>query len=150
MKTLIMEHSNVSGMTCTHKPEGEGQHVQSVYSPVKRLGGMDKFAFNKGAHMTETSQQNSSKRLLLFREWSRFWELDHPYLIEKSPRHVVMTRFLQAYFTADASFFVNTIRHPLGCTHLSWTYKDEWKGAAKTCGRGYIKHWLAMYVRRGV
>ena len=42
LKTLLMEHSSVSGMTCTHKPEGEGQHLQSVYQPVKRLGGMDK------------------------------------------------------------------------------------------------------------
>ena len=57
-----------------------------------------------------------------------------------------MTRFLQAFFTAPQSFFVSTIRHPLGCTHLSWTYKDEKNKIPKTCGKNYIKHWLAMYV----
>jgi hypothetical protein len=50
-------------------------------------------------------------RQKLFEEWSRYWDVSKPYLLEKSPPNLIRTRFLQAMF--PSSYFVVLLRHPI-------------------------------------
>eukprot|EP00043_Microstomoeca_roanoka_P005597 m.56806 g.56806 ORF g.56806 m.56806 type:complete len:202 (+) comp13033_c1_seq2:247-852(+) len=93
---LISEHEDASALTGTHKPEDEGQHVQTVYKSAALLGGILSYAFNPESYMQEDHPLATDKnRLSLFRSWSQYWNMSKPYLVEKSPRHITMTRFLQ-------------------------------------------------------
>jgi hypothetical protein len=47
----------------------------------------------------------------LFEEWSPYWDLSRPVLLEKSPPNLLKTRFLQALF--PGSSFIVIVRHPI-------------------------------------
>ena len=57
----------------------------------------------------------------MYAEWRRYWDVSKPILVEKSPRHIIMTRLLQHWFGADQTFFIVIMRHPLArqapCLH---------------------------------
>ena len=82
--------------------------------------------------------------LQLYAEWRRFWEIDKPILVEKSPRHVVMTRLLQHWFTPERSFFIVILRHPLAVNSFlsSPAYNTV---MCETCGSVFVQNWLDMY-----
>ena len=50
-----------------------------------------------------------------------FWNMSKRVLVEKSPRHTIMTRFLQALATPEASRFLIIMRHPLAASHYQWS-----------------------------
>src|SRR4029077_8027629 len=52
-----------------------------------------------------------ANRSKLFNQWSRYWNLEKHYLLEKSPPNLIRTRFLQALF--PESCFVVITRHPV-------------------------------------
>jgi Sulfotransferase family len=109
---ILREHPAISGFTDTAAPEDEGQHLQTVFPPAIALGGPGRFGFARDAHLTETSNLvTPHNREKLFAEWSKYWDLQRSYLLEKSPPNLVRTRFLQAMF--PNSYFIVIMRHPV-------------------------------------
>jgi hypothetical protein len=123
LHTLLRSHPGISGFADTGVPEDEGQHLQSVYPPAKHYGGAGHFGFDPAAHMDEhhplATRQNAEK---IFSEWSRYWDLDKPLLLEKSPPNLLRTRFLQALFPKAA--FVVLLRHPIAVAYATqkWSH----------------------------
>ena len=112
LASALSHHPDVSGLTGTPAKEDEGQHLQSVYPAANTYGGAGRFALEDKAHLTESSPlatPENAERLLA--AWERYWNLDRPFLVEKSPPNLVMTRFLQALFP-DAAHVV-VVRHPV-------------------------------------
>lgn len=100
--------------------------------------------------MTETSERVSvATRRALLDAWSPYWRMTASRLVEKSPRHSTMTRFLQATFSPAPTVFIATMRHPLACAHYMWGkhYKQGKRDgeASDMCGATYIDHWLRVY-----
>ena len=57
------------------------------------------FGFAQAMHLTEASPlMTEDNRHRLWREWSKHWDLDRSYLVEKSPPNLIKGRFLQAMF----------------------------------------------------
>ena len=54
---LLTGHPDVSGLSNTGVWEDEGQHLQDVYPPAAEFGGLGRFAFADGAHMTEDERR---------------------------------------------------------------------------------------------
>jgi Sulfotransferase family len=134
---LLDEHPWVSGLSGTSQATNEGQHNQTVYPGDEYHGKGGRFAFRPEARFTETSPlvtpENTSK---LFEEWSRYWDLSKPYLLEKSPPNLIRTRFLQALF--PDSYFVVIMRHPIPVTLAT----QPWGGDR---AHVLIEHWLRAH-----
>jgi hypothetical protein len=131
----------------TRVPQNEGQHLQQTYPAAQRLGGMQGYGFHEEAHLTELDHRfdESDVGAKLFRSWSRFWNTSHGNLLEKSPRHVMMTRFLQRAFDKQRAKFVLIMRHPLGSTHYIWRKGGQREMLRETCGRPLLEHWLKLH-----
>lgn len=71
--------------------------------------------------------------------WGPYWDLQRHVLVEKSPRHVLMTRYFQQIFTPERSFFIIILRHPLGAMHM---YTEP---AACMRLSEYLRHWFAIH-----
>ena len=99
------------------------------------------FNYPKGPdmHLTEASSfATADNRDQLYAEWRRYWNASKSILIEKSPRHMLMTRLLQYWFGADKSHFVAMLRHPLGTLRQYWQKGDHFGD----CGEAPIGGWL--------
>ncbi len=133
----LKAHSEVSGFHETGFPEDEGQFLQSVFPIAKVYGGPGKFGFSRATHLTENSKiftpENKEK---LFSEWSSYWDLSKPYLLEKSPPNLLKTRFLQEIF--PNSFFIVITRHPLAVSYAT----QKW---SKTSINSLLHHWYTCY-----
>jgi hypothetical protein len=134
---FLDEHPLVSALSGTAVATNEGQYVQSVYpSDVYHSKG-GRFAFRTGARLTEESPLvTEENRRQLFSEWSQYWDLSVPVLLEKSPPNLIRTRFLQAMFP-DASF-VALIRHPIPVTLAT----QPWGGDRI---HSLVEHWLRAH-----
>lgn len=107
---LLAEHEQVSGLRGTSAKMDEGQYLQEVYPPTR--SGMGRFALEPGAHLTEQSplvSPESARQMLT--DWAPYWDLDRRLLVEKTPRNLIMGRFLQALFPGSALIVV--VRHPI-------------------------------------
>jgi Sulfotransferase family len=131
------EHPQVSALSGTARDTNEGQHNQTVYPGDEWHGKGGRFAFRPEARFTEDSPlvtpENAEK---LFTEWSRYWDLSKPYLLEKSPPNLIRMRFLQALF--PESWFVVLIRHPIPVTLAT----QPW-GGDRT--HRLLEHWLRAH-----
>jgi len=106
----------------THRPQNEGQHVQRVYKSAMQISSAVTFHNSPEAFMDESDYRvTAENREKLFHSWARYWNASAQVLIEKSPRHITMTRFLQAMFSRDKSRFLFILRHPFGCKY-AWGY----------------------------
>ncbi|MBA6412688.1 sulfotransferase [Parahaliea sp. F7430] len=135
---ILREHPAISGFRDTPAyMEDEGQFLQSVYPRGEEFGGPGRFAFESSAHMTEThplvSADNAQR---LFGEWSQYWDLRKPILVEKSPPNIIRTRFLQALF--PNSHFLIILRHPVAVAYAT----QKW---SKTSINSLIDHTLRAY-----
>jgi hypothetical protein len=130
-------HALVSGFHDTSAPKDEGQHLQSVFPPARTYGGPGLFGFAAKAHLTEVSRlatgANAGK---LFLEWSRYWDLSKPYLLEKSPPNLIRTRFLQAMF--PPSYFIVLMRHPIAVAYAT----QKW---SKSSLESLVRHWITCH-----
>src|SRR6476620_12583816 len=130
-------HPSVSGFPDTCVPEDEGQHLQTVYPAGNRLGGAGRFAFSRGAHMTEDSPlATDENRQRLLAEWNPHWDPSRPVLVEKSPPNAMRTRYLQAMFPG-ARFVVMT-SHPIAVAIAT----SKWTRSSLP---RMIEHWLRCY-----
>ncbi|MDT0306770.1 sulfotransferase [Streptomyces sp. DSM 44917] len=110
----LATHPQVSGFSETGAKEDEGQYLQTVYRPAaeRTRSGPGRFALSPAAHMTEDSPlARPENRERLIAEWGRHWDLGRPFLVEKSPANLMMTRFLQHLF--PEARFVVIARHPV-------------------------------------
>jgi hypothetical protein len=136
----IATNPAVSGFHHTGVQEDEGEHLQSVYPHSCDFGGMGRFAFRPEMHLTEDSPLiNDRSRAILWQEWGRHWDLDHPVLLEKSPPNLLKMRFLQALFPNSGQVLV--IRHPVSVVLSSLKWRTSLNGLF-TAHR-IIDHWLA-------
>ena len=131
---LLREHPDISGFRDTGVPEDEGQHLQTVFPAAKVYGGPGRFGFNPDAHLTEDSDLvTPENRQQLFKEWSRYWDLNKQCLLEKSPPSLIRTRFLQAIF--PNSYFIVIYRHPVAVSLATWKWTP-------TSLESLMEHWL--------
>jgi hypothetical protein len=131
------EHPSISALQGTPRPANEGQHNQSVYPADDYHSKAGRFAFRPEARMTEDSPQvTEANRQRLIEEWSRYWDMSAPLLMEKSPPNMIRMRFLQALFP-DSSFIVIT-RHPIPVTLAT----QKW---SNTKPHTLVEHWLAAH-----
>lgn len=132
----LREHPAISGFRDTGAREDEGQFLQSVYPVARAYGGPGRFAFAPEAHVTEESPLATPANAgRMFDDWSRWWDLSRPVLMEKSPPNLLKTRFLQALFPAS-SFLVVT-RHPVGVTYATSSRRPK-----RTKFLDVLDHWV--------
>ena len=135
----LTEHPLVSGFRGTGVPADEGQHLQTVYPPAKVYGGPGRFAFHPEAHLTERSPLVTAENAERLRaEWSVYWDLSKPVLVEKSPPNLIRARFLQALVPGSA--FVVITRHPIAVSIAT----QKW---SKTSLSSLLRHWVAAHER---
>jgi hypothetical protein len=134
LERIVESHNDIAGHEKGVAPYMEGQLFQSVYPSDQQLGGVGRFAFNKESHLTEKSILVTDKnRVTLFEEWSKYWDLDKPLLLEKSPPNGIKSRFLQELF--PDSYFVFVVRHPFAVSLAT----QKW---SKTSLLSLIEHWI--------
>ena len=135
----LARHPAISGLENTGVQEDEGQHLQSVYPAAHVHGGPGRFAFDRGAWLTESSAlvgTESSDRLV--RSWAPYWDLSCEVLLEKSPPNLVRMRFLRALF--PEARFIMVVRHPVAVAMAT----QKW---SKTSLRSLIEHWVRAHER---
>jgi hypothetical protein len=133
----LSAHPDISGLTGTGVPEDEGQHLQRVVPTARAHGGPGSFAFDRRAHLTESSPlATSATRAELLRAWAPYWDLSRQVLVEKSPPNLVRTRLLQAVF--PEARFVVVLRHPLAVSYAT-------QRALRRPVHRLVDHWLAAY-----
>lgn len=134
---VLRSHPLISSFHDTSAPKDEGQHLQSVFPPARVYGGPGKFGLASKAHLTETSAlatvENAEK---LFLEWSPYWDLSKPLLLEKSPPNLIRTRFLQAVF--PPSYFVVIMRHPIAVAYAT----QKWSHSSV---ESLVRHWITCH-----
>ena len=140
---MLREHPEMTGFANNKVAtewtplEDEGQFLQGIYPPALCYGGPGSFAFAPEAHLTESSELlTPENRAQLAVDWFPYWDLSKRFLLEKSPPHLLMTRFLQSAF--PNSSFVIIVRHPVAVS-LATT-----KWSARSLD-SLIEHWLAAH-----
>jgi len=137
---MLREHPEMTGFANNKVAtewtplEDEGQFLQGIYPPAMCYGGPGSFAFAPEAHLTESSELlTPGNKAQLAVDWFPYWDLGKRYLLEKSPPHLLMTRFLQSVF--PSSSFVIIVRHPVAVS-LATT---KWSTRSLD---SLIEHWL--------
>lgn len=110
----------------TGKPQDEGQHLQSIFPPFKKRlfmkicgNGTIWDAYN--CPQLLLLAKNDSNKLKVFEEWSQFWDMTKPFLIQKTP--TLDVAFLEQ-MKIHPTVHVLSIRHP-----LSWYPPVRFHGA---------------------
>jgi len=135
---LLRAHPLVSGFSGTGVSEDEGQHLQSVYPAARAFGGEGRFGFHRGAHLVElTPAEAQVEAGALFAQWSPYWDLRRPVLIEKSPPNLIRLRYLQSLF--PHAHFVVITRHPLEVALA------QRKRTRRQPLWSLLRHWFACY-----
>ncbi len=153
LHSLLRNHPDISGFANTGAREDEGQHLQSIYPTGRAFGGPGKFCFDAAAQLTETSPLiNDTNSKKLFSEWSKFWDLGKPVLLEKSPPNIIRSRFLQAIFPNSRFIFI--VRHPIAVSLATqkWSHTSlpellqHWKKAHEIMENDlpYLTHKLVI------
>jgi hypothetical protein len=108
------------------------------------MGGILQFPWHSESHLTEDSPLvTAANRQSLWETWSPYWNQSAHLLVEKSPRHMTMTRYLQAIFTPEQSRFVAVLRHPFGAWH--WAFSNRWEYTNSNCGIHHVLQRLKLY-----
>lgn len=135
----LAEHPAISGFHDTGAREDEGQFLQSVYPTAGEYGGPGRFGFDARAHLTEASSLvTPANAARMLDEWSAYWSLDRPVLLEKSPPNIIRNRFLQALF--PQSWFVVVVRHPVAVSFATYTRRPK-----KTELHSLFEHWAVCH-----
>jgi hypothetical protein len=131
---------NCTGFKNTGALEDEGQFLQDVYPSDNVYGGAGAFGFDPRAHLTENSPLFTPENALKLRQnWERYWEQAKSIRVEKTPGHLLKTRFLQAVF--PNSYFIVVRRHPIP---VSLANNQRWKVTFAPLHK-LFDHWLHCY-----
>ncbi|MEV5575061.1 sulfotransferase [Spirillospora sp. NPDC052269] len=131
LASLLGTHPEISAFENTGAPMDEGEHLQTVCPTDEHHGGPGRFAFTEEAHMTEASPEVAER---LAAQWSRYWDLSLPVLLEKSPPNMLRFRFLQQAF--PHSKFILITRHPVPVSLST----RKWTPALSV--RRLVEHWI--------
>jgi hypothetical protein len=143
LAALLAQHPEVAGLRDTQVTMDEGQYLQSVYPPTRSMG---RFALDAEAHLTETSPlvcTDNASRLLS--SWLPYWDTTKPFLLEKTPRNLVMGRFLQALFPGSA--LIAVVRHPI-VVALALEKWNPWvsrKGRLRASFMTQMRNWVTAH-----
>ena len=138
----LAEHPSISGFSGTGAYEDEGQHLQTVYPVEQAHGGVGRFGFAPESHLTEDSPLvTEANRRRLMSEWGRYWDLDKPVLIEKSPPNLTKMRFFQAVF--PSAYFIVVMRHHAAVA----TATQKWSRKIARWFRPHrlVRHWVRCH-----
>ncbi len=136
----LREHPDVSGFDKTGAPEDEGQHLQSIFPKAYGHGGPARFGFSSAMQLDEHSELITDvNQRKLFEEWSRYWDVRKPFLLEKSPPNLIKSRFLQAMF--PNTYFIFLLRHPAAVTFATRKWRPRMPISK------FIEHWLVCHER---
>jgi hypothetical protein len=147
LSRVLASHPEVSGLTGTGVSEDEGQHLQDVYPRIRAFGGMGRFANAPASHLTATSPlvtPANADRLVA--AWAPYWQLDRPFLLEKSPANLIMGGFLQALFPGSA--LVVVVRHPIAVALAMQKWNPllvTRNGRRRTSLPRLVAHWLRAH-----
>ena len=144
LAALLDEHDQVSGLRDTSAKMDEGQYLQDVYPPTR--SGMSRFALEPGAHLTEQSPLVSPQSAqLMLTAWAPYWDLSSHLLVEKTPRNLIMGRFLQALFPGSA--LVVVVRHPVvvSLAMEKWNPLISRKGKLHVPLSTQLKNWTTAH-----
>jgi hypothetical protein len=147
LSRMLAAHPEVSGLSETGVSEDEGLHLQQVYPRIRVYGGMGRFANAPAAHLSGKSPlvtPENAERLI--GAWSPYWDLDRPYLLEKSPANLIMGGFLQALFPGSALIVV--VRHPIAVALAMQKWNPliiSRNGRRRTSLAGLVAHWLRAH-----
>lgn len=137
LNQTIGSSADVSDFKNTGAPKDEGQHLQTVYQPAIKYGGVGRFARKHKARLNEHSKLiNDANRQKLLQEWGKYWDFSKPVLLEKSPPNIIRTRFLQEMF--PNAYFLTIIRNPIPVSYAS----SKW---TKCSLATLIKHWIVAH-----
>jgi hypothetical protein len=112
--------------------------LQSVYPSDHEYGRPGRFGFAPEMHLTESAplaSEQTARRL--FEEWSPYWDLSRPLLLEKSPPNLIKTRLLEALYPGAA--FVVIVRHPIPVSIPT----AKWRGTRRY--DRLLEHWLRCH-----
>ena len=120
-----------------NRPESEGQHLQSVYSPARAFGGPGRFAFSR-AMVQELKGlcDHADCRDRILADWRRFVVGTVPVLLEKSPPNLTKIWWLRKVF--PGSRFVVIVRDPRAVAAAT----QKWSGTSLA---ELMMHWNAAY-----
>jgi hypothetical protein len=128
---------NCTGFRNTGAVEDEGQFLQDVYPSDNLFGGAAQFGFDPRTHLTEASPLLTSENSLRLRQsWEQYWDQSKEIRVEKTPGHLLKTRFLQVVF--PNSYFIVTRRHPVA---VSLANNQKWKLTSAPLHK-LFDHWL--------
>lgn len=140
----LRRHPEISGFHDTGVPEDEGQHLQTVLPRGGAYGGPGRFAKHPDAHMTEAHPLAvPATAAALFAQWSPYWNLNKPWLAEKTPITLTRTRLFQALFP-DAHFVV-LVRHPIAVTLATYNALASGGRVPDLTLTHLLENWLAGY-----
>jgi hypothetical protein len=133
----IARFEDCTGFKNTGTPEDEGQFLQNVYPADFNYGGFGRFGFDPRSHRTESSSLLTPENVAKLRaSWHAYWDQSKTIRVEKTPGHLLMTRFLQAVF--PNSYFIVVRRHPIA---VSLATQNLWK-LYRTSLHRLLEHWL--------
>jgi len=140
----LRSHPQVSGFHNTGVSEDEGQHLQTVLPRGGAYGGPGRFGRHPEAHMTEEHPAaNAQTAAALFAQWSPYWDLSKPYLVEKTPINLTRTRLFQALF--PGAHFIVLIRHPAAVALATYNAYASFGKVPDTTITNLIEHWVLCY-----
>jgi len=134
----LRSHPQITGFADTGVSEDEGQHLQDLLPTARSLGGLGRFGFAPGAHLTESSPlacSGSAERLL--NSWESHWDAALPVRLEKSPPNLLRFRLLQELF--PGALCVAVLRHPLAVAEST---RGKRRRNRLRPRRGLVEHWL--------
>ena len=140
----LRSHPQISGFHNTGVAEDEGQHLQTVLPRGGAYGGPGRFGRHPDAHMTEDHPLALPETAAaLFAQWSPYWDIAKPYLLEKTPITLLRTRLFQRLF--PNSYFIVLIRHPAAVALATYNALASSGSPPDLTVADLIEHWLISH-----
>ncbi|KAG5192044.1 hypothetical protein JKP88DRAFT_142783, partial [Tribonema minus] len=98
-----------------HRTGGlEGKFVQTAYPYHNLIRETNQEGIRVEAIRRKVSSQLSAQtRAQLRQQWTPYWNLTHPVLLEKTPENILWSSYLQGAFGSTDTSFIFVLRHPL-------------------------------------
>ena len=101
---IVSKHSN------TNLPEDESVWLQNIYPKTDEISGLTDFCFVNKYRLDENSDFILYKNRILH-QWSHFWDLGKDILVQKSPSHIIHSKFINELLPDSYWILIN--RHPI-------------------------------------
>lgn len=103
----------ISGHRGTGSGQDEGVGLQKEYPPAIKFGGACNFVHHHEIYLNATHEAATPEaRRCIMAQWSKYWNLSRPVLLEKSPPTLIQIDY-RAYLFPHVSANIIVVRHPL-------------------------------------